>query len=295
MIAATPPAPMAPGACPLAIIRHAAGMITVHSDDVLPLTCTREGVCCRTARVWINPWELAVLARSLDLEPRVARQRLTEAGGLRLRRDGVSERPGQPACSLYRPGLGCTAHADRPLACRLFPLGRRHAGGRPSYYHQADGLPCLAHCPAVSALPHLRVDDYLRIQDVRLAEIAHDAWAARCYGMVAAATTIARQAPILAAPLRAHMEDLRHLPDEARTSLPGPGWTDILTLLPAEAPLGDPAHAADQHAAAWATSIAHRHGDDLLAAGRAYLGLALRLAPAVGAEETAMAAMLAEA
>ena len=38
-------------------------MLRLAPDDLLPLTCTREGACCFDARIWITPWELAVLAR----------------------------------------------------------------------------------------------------------------------------------------------------------------------------------------------------------------------------------------
>lgn len=270
-----------------------AGMHRLAPDDLLPLTCTREGACCFGARIWINPWELAVLARELGIAPLVARLRLTDRGGLRLRQDGLGDRPGQPACTLYRPGHGCSAHPGRPLACRLFPLGRRREAGLPVYYHDPAGLPCLTRCPGVAALPSLSVADYLHGQATALAEAAHDAWAARCYGLVAAAATIARHDAACAATLRATFATWRAADEEARACLPGPGWTDPLTLLPDGVPLDRPAEAADLHAAALAARIAARHGDDLAAAGRSYLGLALRLAPAVGAEPGAMADMLA--
>jgi Fe-S-cluster containining protein len=269
-------------------------MPSIAPDAALPLTCTREGACCFGPQVWINPWELAVLARGLDLEPRLARQRLTDLGGLHLRHDGALDAAGRTACALYRPGHGCSAHAQRPLACRLFPLGRARLDGRPVYHHDPAGLPCLARCPGVTSLPQLTVAAYLRGQQVELHEAAHDAYAARCYGLVLAAATIARLEPGQRAGLLAAFAQLSALSPADRAALPGPGWTDVLTLLPAEAPLGQPAEAARQHAEAIAAAIAARHRDDLQAAGRAYLGLALRLAPAVGADAGAMRSLLEE-
>jgi Fe-S-cluster containining protein len=267
-------------------------MSVLAPDQSLPLTCTREGVCCYGPQVWINPWELAVIARGLGLEPRLARQRLTDHGGLRLRHDGGRDQEGRMACALYRPGQGCGVHPQRPLACRLFPLGRGRRDGVPFYYHDPAGIPCLQRCPAAARLPHLTVAEYVRGQQVALHERAHDAYAARCYGLALAAATIVRLEPSLRPALLDAHAHLAALDAAQRAALPGPGWTDTLTLLPPDAPLDQPEESARLHAQAIAERIAERHREDLAAAARTYLGLALRLAPAVGADPTAMRTLI---
>ncbi len=81
--------------------------------------CSRCGHCCRHKRIQINPYEVARLARHLGLATSEFRARHTEDGeGTALR-----QKPGGD-CE-FLGAEGCTVHADRPLVCRLYPLGRR--------------------------------------------------------------------------------------------------------------------------------------------------------------------------
>jgi Fe-S-cluster containining protein len=103
----------------------------------------------------VAPYEVLRLARNLGLTTTEVLARHTEAGGIRLRvrEDG--------ACTFLTP-QGCGVHADRPLVCRLYPLGRQV---------QEDGSETFGDLP-----PHPQtagvygragtVDDYLRAQDV---------------------------------------------------------------------------------------------------------------------------------
>ncbi|MDX2029187.1 MAG: YkgJ family cysteine cluster protein [Blastocatellia bacterium] len=81
--------------------------------------CHRCGKCCHHQRITLAPYELLRLARGLGLSTGEFIERHTVAGGTRLRFDGPAG-----ACSLLKEN-GCSAHADRPLACRLYPLGGR--------------------------------------------------------------------------------------------------------------------------------------------------------------------------
>src|SRR5579859_7419166 len=77
--------------------------------------CSR---CCWGKRIPINPYEVARLAEVLGQSTTEFLERHTTNGGslLAVRDDG--------ACVFLGQG-GCTVHAGRPLACRLYPLGRR--------------------------------------------------------------------------------------------------------------------------------------------------------------------------
>jgi Fe-S-cluster containining protein len=145
-------------------------------DDVLPLTCTRAGTCCHGKAVWVNPWELATLARALQRSCREVIASHTCDGGVRLRFDGASRWRGLSACSLYSPDSGCRAHAGRPLACRLYPLGRERHGTRLRYMHDGPEFPCLSGCPDVTRLPPMTVGDYLQGQGVDAGEAVADAY-----------------------------------------------------------------------------------------------------------------------
>jgi uncharacterized protein len=146
------------------------------ANDHLPLTCTRLGSCCHGKQIWINPWELARLAAARGEEARSFRDRDTVDGGIRLRCDGPAGWKNLPACSQYDPSRGCTVHTERPLACRLYPLGRERCGETVTYLHEGRDFPCLAGCPGVTALPRLSVADYLAGQDAAAGEAVQDAY-----------------------------------------------------------------------------------------------------------------------
>jgi len=142
--------------------------------DKLPLTCSRSGTCCHGNLVMLNPWELICLASEKQVTPRVFRDRYCEFGGIRLRFDGEAGWKGKQACSQYVGNFGCSVHLGRPLACRLFPLGRQKQSEEVHYIYQGDAFPCLEGCPEVSGLPLLTVGDYLKGQKTEKFEMAQD-------------------------------------------------------------------------------------------------------------------------
>jgi len=77
--------------------------------------CTRCNSCCVDKRIQVNPYEIARLARNRGVSTAQARDDFTVDGALRQQEDG--------RC-IFLGDQGCTVHADRPLVCRLFPLGR---------------------------------------------------------------------------------------------------------------------------------------------------------------------------
>ena len=143
-------------------------------QDKLPLTCSRRGTCCHGNLVMLNPWELVCLAREKKITPREFRTLYCEYGGIRLRFDGEVGWRGKQACSQYIGGFGCSVHLGRPLACRLFPLGREIQNEEVHYMYQGDEFPCLNGCSEVSGLPHLTVGEYLKGQITERFEKAHD-------------------------------------------------------------------------------------------------------------------------
>ena len=92
---------------------------------LLPVARTREsafayachgcGRCCHGKTISVSPYEAARLADTLGLSTTELFERhvVPETGAIRTE---------EGACT-FLDGTGCTVHAGRPIACRLYPLG----------------------------------------------------------------------------------------------------------------------------------------------------------------------------
>lgn len=91
----------------------------VQRDTPFSFRCAGCGRCCRDKLIQVNPYEVARLAARLGLTTTETLARYTEDGvWLRREADGA-------CCFLL--DQRCSVHGDQPLACRLYPLGRRTA------------------------------------------------------------------------------------------------------------------------------------------------------------------------
>jgi Fe-S-cluster containining protein len=79
--------------------------------------CNRCLTCCRFKTIQLNPYEVARMARNRGISTSEFIHTFTEKGGtvLRFKTDGTC---------VFLNDQGCGVHADRPLVCRLYPLGR---------------------------------------------------------------------------------------------------------------------------------------------------------------------------
>jgi Fe-S-cluster containining protein len=91
--------------------------------------CTRCNRCCTGKRIQVNPYEIARLARAKGVSTHVARARFTVDGA--LRQDAADR-------CVFLGDDGCGVHADRPLVCRLFPLGRMVEAGGAAHFVRVD-------------------------------------------------------------------------------------------------------------------------------------------------------------
>jgi len=118
--------------------------------------CSRCSHCCHDKLIQLNPYEIARLAANQGVGTVEFRERFTQDGeGLHLARtdDG--------ACVFLGP-QGCTVHPDRPLVCRLYPLGRQiTASGGEKFVHATPH-------PLSGGSFHKRgtIADFLAAQDV---------------------------------------------------------------------------------------------------------------------------------
>lgn len=80
-------------------------------------TCGRCSRCCYHKGISLNPYEVLRLARNQGMNTSEFVERCTDAAGTQLRQrdDG--------GC-IFLTAQGCGVHADRPLVCRIYPLGR---------------------------------------------------------------------------------------------------------------------------------------------------------------------------
>ena len=144
------------------------------ADDVLPLTCSRSGTCCFGKAIMLNPWEVFNFSKEKKIPQKEFMEKYCEFGGTRLLFNGAPNNKGESACSQYVDGEGCSVHQGRPLACRLYPLGRQIQLDKAQYFYQGDKFPCLYDCSEVLELPKHRVGDYMQGQETEAFENAQD-------------------------------------------------------------------------------------------------------------------------
>lgn len=146
----------------------------LQKEDQLSLTCSRKGTCCHGNNVYLNPWEIAMLAQGVGVTVLDFISNYTILNGIKLKFNGTSIFNNKKSCNLYNENQGCSIHENRPLACRLFPLGRMIQNNESTYMFQGNEFPCNKDCPEVSFLPKLTVEEYLKGQNVATYEIAQD-------------------------------------------------------------------------------------------------------------------------
>lgn len=267
---------------------------SLTTADILPLTCTREGTCCHGKTVWLNPWELACLAHGRGMTARDFRAAHT-AHGIRLLFDGppsfnLAGKLG-PACSQYAAGMGCVAHPGRPLACRLYPLGREKSGESVRYVHEGKKFPCLAGCPSVTSLPLVSVGDYLAGQLVGPGEIAQDTYLEMAQDLAEGAFVVLFDSGLAAQQGPAVLARWRQVVDlelSARIAVIGEAWFDRLTVPDLGDDVAAPVTWIAEHRAQFQLAAQQAFGrlrdaDTLAEASVRFFTMALHLVQAVGA------------
>ncbi|MFI4935485.1 MAG: YkgJ family cysteine cluster protein [Caulobacterales bacterium] len=130
--------------------------------------CHRCMNCCHDKIIQVNPYEIAHLARRLGETTGAFSETRTHGG------EGTSLARTDDGACVFLGAEGCTVHPDRPLVCRIYPLGR---------HVEADGTERWSH-----ATPHPRtagvyskqgtIADFIANQDADLFIKAADEYAA---------------------------------------------------------------------------------------------------------------------
>ncbi len=103
-------------------------------DSAFSYTCNACRRCCYDKIIHVNPYEVARLARNLHLSTTEFLSRYTTANGTTLNQTE------EGAC-VFLTGQGCGVHAERPLVCRLYPLGRRVTADGGETFHEMKPHP----------------------------------------------------------------------------------------------------------------------------------------------------------
>lgn len=143
----------------------------LSKTDLLQLSCGIHGCtsncCTKSAPIILNPYEIALICREskLSYEDLLDIVETDRAKGFPL-----VMLPRDPACYFWT-GRGCRIYQARPLACRLFPLGRVFDNGQSHIV-----LPQLNVCSGLASSPGKTVADYLREQDTSPSIQMADRW-----------------------------------------------------------------------------------------------------------------------
>ncbi len=267
----------------------------LNLQDKLPLTCSRSGNCCHGKNVNLNPWELHSFAKEKKTTTREFRDLYTEFGGIKLKFDGKIGWDNKEACSQYIDNFGCSVHLGRPLACRLYPLGRQIQSEEVNYIFEGKEFPCLAPCPEVVDLPKLSVGEYLAGQQTEKYEKAQDAYLELMQDIADVAfellldTGLSESGDKLTLPLWQKMGE--ELPETLADRI-GEEWMDCL-MIP-EVSDDNPKDFIAKHKELIFIKIQEKFGaiqtnEELHKASVLVMGIALHLARAIGANPKDMA------
>jgi Fe-S-cluster containining protein len=158
---------------PLSVTIAGADARVLAGSDLLQLSCGAEGcnaTCCKAAApIVLNPYEIArICAESgMSYEDLLDIVDTDRANGFPL-----VMLPRDPACYFWTE-QGCRIYSARPLACRLFPLGRVFDNGQSHIV-----LPDVNRCQGLVPSPSKTVSQYLSEQTTSLYIEMADQWIA---------------------------------------------------------------------------------------------------------------------
>ncbi len=264
----------------------------LNLQEKLSLTCSRAGTCCHGNQVLLNPWELYCLAREKKISPKEFRNLYCDFAGIRLKFDGKEDLRGKKSCSQYIENFGCSLHLGRPLACRLFPLGRQIQSEKVNYIFQGTTFPCLDGCPEVVELPQLTVEEYLKGQETENFETAQDAYLEIMQNIADIAFELLLDTELANSGEKETLKLWRKMgtetPDELAERI-GTEWLDLLMIPEIISEFENPQNFTEKHYNLIQEKAQEKFGDlqsmtELQEASVLMMAIALLLAKAIGAD-----------
>lgn len=263
----------------------------LSKESVLPLTCSRAGTCCYGKTIFINPWELYSFSKEKNISSKDFRDEYCEFGGIQLRFNGPRDKKGQAACSQYTEQAGCSVYNGRPLACRLYPLGRQIQFDEAHYIYQGAQFPCLADCAEVLELPKLSVGEYLKGQETTLFEKAQDEYLIVMQNIADVGFQLLLESELATSGDSTTLAIWRLAGNESHEDLTkriGTEWMDYL-MLPNIINEDDPILFAQKHKDSFIAKAQEKFGTtqslkELHTASVLFISIALQLAKSLGAD-----------
>lgn len=130
-------------------------MKSATRDEPFDYVCRRCTRCCHDSDIAINPYEVARLARSFGQTTREFSAAWTRDG------EGTMLRQTETGACVFLRGNSCNVYHDRPLVCRIFPLGRELASNGTERFFQLERDPP----PGGDFIDGSTVADFLAMQD----------------------------------------------------------------------------------------------------------------------------------
>jgi uncharacterized protein len=129
--------------------------------------CRRCSRCCQHKRIQLDPYEVARLARATG-------ETISQFRAIWTIQDdqGIALRQKDDGACAFLGSSGCEVHADRPLACRLYPLGRHLRSDGVEYFTIQEGHPLSEG----EFHNRGRITDYLKAQGAIPYLAAHDGY-----------------------------------------------------------------------------------------------------------------------
>jgi Fe-S-cluster containining protein len=137
----------------------------LKAGDTFKFTCDKSGRCCKnrfTDPIILSPYDVLRLRKNLNI---ATIEFLQEHGHLVLGSDSRLplvllkyqwDSPIRNQCSFLKDNQ-CSVYEDRPLRCRLYPLGRIRGAGDKSFYFLTDGV---SYCNFGKGQEH-KIEDWL--------------------------------------------------------------------------------------------------------------------------------------
>ncbi len=110
------------------------GLLLRAAGTPFSYACHACGRCCHGRRISLSPYEVVRLAANRGLSTGALLERFAT-------RDGTALRHRPDGGCVFLGERGCTVHPDRPLACRLYPLGAVALGDGPPGFVELEPHP----------------------------------------------------------------------------------------------------------------------------------------------------------
>ncbi len=175
-------------------------------DTAYSYNCNNCKRCCHDKLIQVNPYEVARLAAHLQVSTGAfARDCLDDNVYLKRKANG--------AC-MFLTAEGCGVHPNRPMVCRIYPLGRHVAGDGSESFSHLEPHPQTAGEYGLSKT----VQDYLEQQGAPPYMAAADRYLALFHQLHAALLTSMAQQPQL-------VQDIGQVASDAKADMPA--WLDV--------------------------------------------------------------------